>query len=240
MIFAAGLGTRLKPITDTIPKALLKVCNKTLLEYAIEKLKNAGVKEIIINVHAFADQIEQFVKSRNNFDLTIHFSDERSELLNTGGGLKHAQAFLRGSEPFFVYNVDVVSSIDLNVLLNKHIKNNALATLAVQRRKTSRYLLFNEFDELCAWENRNNEKKIIINDKSLLDALAFSGIQIIEPRFFDLLIEEGAFSLIDTYLRLAQTERIIAYDHTGDIWVDIGKINELSEAESIVKNYFSK
>ncbi|MBK8807706.1 MAG: nucleotidyltransferase family protein [Bacteroidales bacterium] len=238
LIFAAGLGTRLRPITDSIPKALLEINKVTLLENAINSLKLVGVDYIVINVHYFADLIEDFVKKNNYFGITIKFSDERDALLNTGGGLKKASCFLDGDEPFFVYNVDVVSTIDLKGMYLKHIENDAIATLAVLQRRTSRYLLFDGNDRLCAWENRKTLETKIANRSSLLLPLAFSGIQVVSPEIFNLINEEGAFSIIDVYLRLAVSNKIICYNHTGDLWVDIGKIEELEEAKKIFNQIY--
>lgn len=239
MIFAAGLGTRLKPLTDNLPKALVPINGITLLEYAIEKLKKAGVTGIIINVHYLADKVEVFLKEKNNFGINICLSDEREELLNTGGGLKKALDFF-DTVPFFVYNVDILSNIDLRQMYDSHIENKALATLAVSRRKTSRYLLFNERNELCAWENRKTAEKKIINSESLLSPLAFSGIQVVSPRIKNHLTENGAFSIIDAYLRLAKMHKIHAYDHTGDLWFDIGKIKEFTELEQKVEMHIDE
>lgn len=239
MIFAAGLGTRLKPLTNKIPKALVEINGKTLLEYAVEKLKSVGVTEIVINVHYLAHKIEEYLIDKNYFNIDFAISDERDELLNTGGGLKHAQDLLVGDEPFFVYNVDIVSSIDLGKVLEKHLKEKALVTLAVSQRKTSRYLLFNEEEALCAWENRKTAEKKIVHGNSLLSPLAFSGIQVVNPEIFPLISEKGCFSIIDVYLRLAKEEKIISYDHTGDLWLDIGKIDEINVAEKVINELYS-
>ena len=155
MIFAAGLGTRLKPLTDSTPKALLPINGKPMLEHVILKLKDAGFHQIAINVHHLGDQIINFLAANNNFGIQIHISDERDYLLDTGGGIKHAAAFLQGNEPFLIHNVDILSDIDLRALYNHHIETNPLATLLVSKRNTSRYLLFNKENKLCGWRNRN-------------------------------------------------------------------------------------
>ena len=153
MIFAAGLGTRLKPLTDNKPKALVEVGGKTMLELVILKLKEAGFNEIVINIHHFGQQIIDYLKANNNFGLTIHISDERDYLLDTGGGIKKATPFLMGNEPFLVHNVDIFSNVDLRQLYENHLKSGATATLLVSQRKTARYLLFNKENKLCGWHN---------------------------------------------------------------------------------------
>ena len=153
MIFAAGLGTRLKPLTDNKPKALVEVGGKTMLELVILKLKEAGFNEIVINIHHFGQQIIDYLKANNNFGLTIHISDERDYLLDTGGGIKKATPFLMGNEPFLVHNVDIFSNVDLRQLYENHLKSGATATLLVSQRKTARHLLFNKENKLCGWHN---------------------------------------------------------------------------------------
>ncbi|MDA3882656.1 MAG: nucleotidyltransferase family protein [Bacteroidales bacterium] len=233
MIFAAGLGSRLKPITDSKPKALVKFNGITLLEYAIYKLKHYGITEIVINVHHFSEQIIDFV-SHNNFGIPIHISDESEQLLNTGGGLLFAQKYFSDNSPFIVYNVDIISTINLQELYDYHVKEDALITLAVKDRETSRYLLFDENLELCAWENREtHEQKIIRSCKEYI-ARAFSGIQIINPDFFNLIYETGSFSIMDIYLRLAKENSIKAFNHTEDFWLDVGKFNEIKHVEQLL------
>ncbi|MFO7868454.1 MAG: nucleotidyltransferase family protein [Bacteroidales bacterium] len=230
MIFAAGFGSRLKPITNNIPKALVKFRGKTLLEYAIEKLKHYSVDEIIVNVHHFSQQIKDFISS-HDFGIPIYISDETSLLRNTGGGLVHAQQYLQGDSPFFVYNVDIISTINLHDLLEFHMKHDALITLAVKERETSRYLLFDDNMELSAWENRvTNEHKIAKFSDNYIP-FAFSGIQIVNPEIFELINETGCFSIMDLYLRLAQHNSIKAYNHTEDFWLDVGKFNEIKSVE---------
>jgi NDP-sugar pyrophosphorylase family protein len=230
MIFAAGLGSRLKPITDSKPKALVKFNGITLLEYAIYKLKHYGITEIVINVHHFSKQIIDFI-SQKNFGIPIHISDESQQLLNTGGGLVNAQKYFSNNTPFIVYNVDIISTIDLNELYNFHIHENALITLAVKDRITSRYLLFNKENELCAWENRDTHEQIIIHKCKEYIARAFSGIQIINPKFFELIYETGSFSIMDIYLRLAKNNCIKAFNHSKDFWLDVGKFKEIKQVE---------
>lgn len=234
MIFAAGLGTRLRPLTNNKPKALVEINGKTLLEIVITKLKKYGIKRIIINVHHFADDVIKFVKKNNYFDVEIVFSEEKEELLNTGGGLKKACNLFTSNTDILIYNVDILSDIDINKMLAYHIENKAIATLAVRERETSRYLLFDENNSLCAWENtKTNEKKIAKESTSELKRLAFSGIQIVSPKFLALITENGAFSIIDTYLRLAKNNLICGYNHSSTFWLDLGKVEAIKQAELI-------
>ena len=237
MIFAAGLGTRLHPYTIDKPKALVKIVGKTLLEMAIEKVSNAGYSDIVINIHHHGNQIIEFLEKKNYFGLNISISDERDQLLDTGGGIKKAAPYLKGNEPFLVYNVDVLSNIDLNLFRLYHFENGGLATLAVRDSKTARYLVFNEDMMLSGWKNiSSNEEKIVreIINKSLF---AFSGIQIIDPSIFSLITESGSFSLISLYLRLAKTEKIFGYNDTSSIWMDLGKPEQLKEAEKFLTGH---
>ena len=179
LIFAAGLGNRLKPLTDTTPKALLPVDGKPMLEHVILKLKDAGFDQITVNIHHFGQQIIDFLKEKNNFGIDIHISDEREYLLDTGGGIKHAAEFLDGDEPFMVHNVDIFSNVDFRELYKKHLESNALATLLVSKRKTSRYLLFNQEDKLCGWRNRETGE-VIQNSIKNMHSAAFMSF----PRIF--------------------------------------------------------
>ena len=231
------MGTRLKPLTDTTPKALIKVHNTPLLEIVLRKMIKAGFDEIIINVHHHAEQIIDFIKQNNNFGVRIEISDERGLLLETGGGLKKASWFFDDLKPFLVHNVDVLSNINLKDMYNYHVSNNALATLAVRIRETSRYLLFNDDKQLCGWENKKLDiKKITIREQENLIPMAFSGIHIINPSVFMLLSEEGYFSIIDVYLRLSKKQRIIGYNHDSSFWLDLGKKENLIEAEKLDDN----
>lgn len=232
MIFAAGKGTRLKPLTDTTPKALIKVGNKTLLEHVINHLKYAGVTDIIVNVHYLAKQIIDFLKVNNNFGFNISISDESDILLDTGGGLLKAAAFFGKDEDFIVYNVDILSDIDLNKMLAFHKNNKALATLAVRDRKTSRYFLFDKNLVLKGWKNITTGAliKTIEKDKDLIP-LAFSGIHILNARIFELINDTGVFSMTAAYLNLAKKHKIYGYRHDNSQWFDIGKIETLKEAE---------
>lgn len=236
MIFAAGKGTRLKPLTNNTPKALIKVNGVPMLELVINNLINIGVNEIIINVHYLANQIIDFLKSKNNFGIRIEISDETDELLDTGGGLKKASWFFNDNKPFILHNVDVISNIDLNEMLNFHINNKALATLAVRKRTSSRYLIFNNKQELCGWENKKNSVKIISRSSKKYYSLAFSGIHIINPEVFKNINENGRFSIISTYFAHSENKLILSYQHDKDYWFDIGNPEKLDIAEKYINS----
>ena len=237
MIFAAGKGTRLQPLTNNTPKALVELNGIPMLERVIVKLKQIGVSEIIINVHYLADQIINFLKSKNNFDIHIEISDEKGELLDTGGGLKKASHFFKTNEPFILHNVDIESNIDLNKMLDLHKSNKSIASLAVRERISSRYLLFNKRMELSGWQNIKTNQEIITKQNTSLSNYAFSGIHIIDPKIFDFIDQDGKFSIINTYLDLSKTNKIMGYNHTSDYWFDIGNIDNLKKAEDfLLKN----
>ncbi len=241
MIFAAGLGTRLKHLTNNSPKALVKLNKKPILEHLILNLKSQGFNDFVINVHHFADQIDDFLKKNNNFNSNIYISDEREKLLETGGGLLKAKKFLSGSKEFILYNADIFSDINLKKLISAHRKNNAIATLAVQNRDTARKLLFNENNELCQWKNfQTNEVKIAKKTNSKLIAWAFSGIHIVNNQIFNEITEKGKFSIINLYLRLAEKHKISAYKTKHSYWFDIGKPENLIEAENYALKHATK
>ncbi|MFA5326946.1 MAG: nucleotidyltransferase family protein [Prolixibacteraceae bacterium] len=238
LIFAAGLGTRLKEHTENKPKALVSLVGKPLLQHAIEHLKESGISDIAINVFHFADQIISFLQANNFFGIDIHISDERPNLLDTGGGLKKAGIFLKGEEPILIYNVDVISNLDLNVLLKYHQEQNALATLVTRDRETSRYLMFDRNLQLVGWKNFTNNEIIVSREQSFQEAkpMAFSGIHLIQPELLDLITEEGKFPIMDLYLRLAKDHTIKAFhDHSGQ-WMDLGKPEQLREAENLFRS----
>jgi len=236
MILAAGLGTRLRPLTNARPKALVEINGRTLLEITIDRLKEFGVNEIIVNAHHHAEQIVTFLKSKKHFDIRIEISREDDLLLDTGGGLKKAAwFFLEGNsiEPFLLHNVDVLSSIDLHKMLDVHQKNSALATLAVQERLSSRQLLFDDHGFLAGRQKGAPGSDEIICPSTNLHPLAFSGIHVISPRLLNLIIESGVFSIIDTYLRLAaSSEKISAFRSDQFYWRDLGRPEDLVQAES--------
>jgi mannose-1-phosphate guanylyltransferase len=225
MVFAAGLGTRLRPLTDNRPKALVEIAGRTLLQITLERLRAFDIDEVIINVHHFAEMIVGYLKAHHNFGIRIEISHE-DLLLDTGGGLKKASWFLR-DEPFVLHNVDVITTIDLRRMAEFHREHHALVTLAVQDRKTSRYLLFDD-----ALQLRGRQE----TPDSRMHSLAFSGIHVISPRLFQLITEDGAFSIIPTYLRLAAAgERILAFRADEYRWRDVGRLQDLAQAEADVR-----
>ena len=239
LIFAAGLGTRLLEHTKNKPKAMVNLAGKPLIRHAIEYLKSFGITDVTINVFHFADQIISYLNENHFFGIDIHISDECDQLLDTGGGLKKAGAFLKGNEPILIYNVDVVSNLDLNVLLKYHQEQKALATLVVRSRKTSRYLMFDQNLQLAGWKNFSNGETRISRPNSFINSkpLAFSGIQIIQPELLAMITEEGRFPIMDLYLRLAKDQSIKAFIDDSDLWLDLGKPEELIAAENIFTKY---
>lgn len=235
MIFAAGLGSRLKPLTDTTPKALLPIAGKPMLEHVILKLKAAGFDDLVINIHHLGNQILDFLASRNNFGLQIHISDERDYLLDTGGGIKKAASYLQGTEPFLVHNVDILSNVDVRKLYDTHVQTQALATLLVSKRNTARYLLFNQEDKLCGWRNHETgEVKSYYPyfDPEQHNEYAFAGIHVLSPEIFDWMEEwTGKFSIINFYLSICAKTAIQAYPAENLRLLDIGKPDTLQKAQ---------
>lgn len=236
LIFAAGLGTRLRPLTNDKPKALVEINGKTLLQITVEKLVAFGFDDILVNVHHFADLMIETVEKNNGWGAKITISDERKELLETGGGLKKAAWFFNDGQPFLVHNVDVIHDLDLQKLYQFHLQNEALATLAIRKRSTSRYLLFSNKMELSGWQNiKTGEVKIAKETIGQLWSFGFSGIHIINPKIFSLLTESGKFSIINPYLRMAKTELIQGFDHSDSVWIDVGKHESLESARDFLK-----
>ncbi|GEM52897.1 nucleotidyltransferase family protein [Empedobacter brevis] len=234
MIFAAGLGTRLKPFTENHPKALALVNGKPLLQRNIEYLRAAGINEIVINVHHFADQIMVFLEENNYFGIEITISDETDQVLETGGGLVKAKANF--DEDFLVMNVDILTDLNLTELIKSHQENNALVTLAVSDRNSSRKLYFNEQNELKGWRNLKTEEEIkAVNSLDNLRNLAFSGIHVIHPNLFDKITEKGKFSIMKVYMDLMKTESILGFDHSGGVLIDVGRPESVIEAEQYFK-----
>lgn len=229
MLFAAGLGTRLKPFTDKHPKALAEVNGKTLLELNIRYLQRFGIEDIIVNVHHFADQIEQVVNDNNGFGSWVTISDERDEVLETGGGLKKAAPYFEHEEHFVIMNVDVLTNLDLGKMIEAHVASDAMATLAVMQRESSRQLLFDEHLMLCGWTNNNTGEQKIVREVLEMQPLAFSGIQVLSNRMLDIPFK-GKFSIIDLYLHHARENIIRGYNHTGNVFIDVGKPESLEKA----------
>ena len=231
MLFAAGLGTRLKPFTDHAPKALAEVNGKTLLEHNIRYLQRFGIYDVIVNVHHFADMIEDTLFENTNFGSNITISDERAEILETGGGLKKAAHFFEGEADFVVMNVDVLTNLDLEKMIASQTSGNAVATLAVMKRDSSRQLLFDDEMTLCGWVNNSTNQERISKPAATLHPFAFSGIQVLSHAVLQDIPFEGKFSLIDLYLHLAKTSILRGYDHTGNIFIDVGKPGSIEKAE---------
>jgi NDP-sugar pyrophosphorylase family protein len=231
MVLAAGLGTRLRPLTDELPKALVKVCGQTQLEIVLARLRSFGVREVIVNVHHFAEMVEEYLAANSNFGMRIELSREQ-ELLDTGGGLKKAAWFFDDGEPFLLHNVDVLSTIDLGRMTQAHTEQGALATLAVEQRESSRALLFDADGRLCGRRAGRGAAPQWARETSVAQELAFAGIHVISPKIFERMSEEGAFSIIDAYLRLAaEGEKIAAYRVDGCAWRDLGRPESLKAAE---------
>jgi MurNAc alpha-1-phosphate uridylyltransferase len=231
MILAAGLGTRLKPVTDSKPKALVEVGGIPMLELTIRYLKKHKVDRIVINLHHFPDQIKSFLKAKENFGMEILFSDESGALLDTGGAIKKARPFLDPKSPFILMAVDILTDLDLNEMVNFHTKNKPLVSLAVKDRPTSRSLLFDKNMRLEGWRNnQTQELKGINTDKNSI-ALGFSVVHIIDPAIFELITEEGKFSIIDLYLRIMKDHNILGFRHDRDTWLEFGKIENIRELE---------
>ena len=233
MIFAAGLGTRFKPWTDTHPKALAIVNGKTLLQRNIEYLQQYGITDVVVNVHHFSRQIINAVTESKGWGSNIVISDETNEVLETGGGLLKAKGLLQSEEPFITLNADFLTDLNINNLLTFHKEKNALISFGVTDRKTSRNFLFDEDCRLCGWRNKSTDEERISIPKANLKEMAYSCVVIFQPEIFDLIPQRGKFSLVDTYLSLAANHPIYGYDHSGDKLVDVGKPESVALAEKL-------
>ncbi|MDR1343108.1 MAG: NTP transferase domain-containing protein [Prevotellaceae bacterium] len=236
LILAAGLGTRLKPITDSLPKALATVGSTTLLEYNLKRLSAQGVTEFIVNVHYKADMVEDFLRQHKNFGLSVAISDERKLLLDTGGGLKHAAWFFDDGKPFLIYNVDVITSLDVRKVYAQHVQIGALATLAVSCRSATRYFLFGAGRRLYGWRNAKTgeERRPVASTENLIP-LAFGGVHVVSPEIFPHLDAFGdKFSIVDAYLALAPKYPIVGYDMQEEQWLDAGTPEMLKAASALV------
>lgn len=233
MIFAAGLGSRLKPWTDFHPKALALVNGKSLLQRNIEYLQQFGIRDVIVNVHHFADQVVQAIDQQHGWGSRVSISDETDEVLETGGGLKKAAAYFAGEKDFVVMNADILTQLDLGAMIQQHRSGNALATLAVSERETSRYFLFDEENILSGWENVKTGEERVVRKNTPLVRKAFSGIHVINTSLLSLITQTGKFSMVDVYLDLAKDHFISCYDHTGAVLIDVGKPENIQKAEAL-------
>ncbi len=236
MILAAGFGTRLRPLTDQKPKALVEINGIPMLEILIRKLIRIDIRDIIINIHHLGELIIDFLKANNNFDIHIEISREQ-EILGTGGGLKKAAYFLKNNEPFLVHNVDIISDINVTDMIHFHYQQNNIATLAAMKRKTRRYFLVSENNKICGHVNKNNEtRRIAKKSLSPFEELAFSGIHVISPHLLPHLIEDGFFSIIDVYLRLISAgHRVGVYRIDDCYWKDLGKPEHIKAIENDIQ-----
>lgn len=238
MIFAAGVGSRLKPFTDSVPKALIPVNNRPMLEWVILRLRKFGINDIIINVHHYAEQIINFLNSKNHFDINIEVSYE-TILLDTGGGLKKAEWFFEGEKDILVHNTDILSDIDLHGLFVQHTSSEADATLCVRERKTSRYLLFDAKGKLCGWRSTQKNQTIWVESKvKTYEELSFNGIHIISRNLLNKLKAEITYPIIPEYLRLAKDHKINAFNTTGYRWMDLGKFENIANVNHTFDNQY--
>jgi NDP-sugar pyrophosphorylase family protein len=238
MVLAAGLGTRLRPLTDDRPKALVTVAGKTLLEITLARLRGFDVREVVVNAHHHADMIVAYLAAHGSFGMRIDVSREEI-LLDTGGGLKKPAAFFlaQSNEPFLVHNVDVISTIDLGRMAAFHREQGALATLAVAEREASRLLLFDQAGQLCGRRAKKDAEAELVRPAEETQALAFAGIHVVSPRIFGLMREQGAFSIIDAYLRLAaEGEKVVAFRADGAYWRDLGRPESIAAAEKDIQS----
>jgi N-acetyl-alpha-D-muramate 1-phosphate uridylyltransferase len=231
MIFAAGLGTRLGSLTEDKPKAMVEVNGRPMLEHVVEYLTSYGIRDIVVNVHHYGWLIFDFLKQKNNFGIHIEISDESNELLDTGGGLIKAAHFFADGKPFVAHNVDVLSKTNLNEVLKVHQQKEALATLVVKQRSTSRYLLCDAPGNIAGWRNVKTGEEILARSSEEYAEVAFSGIQIIDPKLFACNRLSGKFSLTQMYLELAKSETIASYMDKG-VWFDLGRPENITEAET--------
>ncbi len=240
MIFAAGLGTRLAPLTDDRPKALVEFNGRTMLENVAAKLVNAGCSRLIVNVHHFPQMMKEYIAS-HDFGVEVGISDESEMLLDTGGGIWKARTLLKNEPHLILYNVDIFCDIDIIKMYDRHVNSGSLATLAVMERKSTRNLIFDDTMQLCAWRNltTGESKTSRPYDEATSHPLAFSGISIVDCGIFNKITERGKFSLTDLYLRLAKTEKIHGYLHAGK-WADLGSIDKLAAAKKLFFNSTSQ
>lgn len=233
MLFAAGLGTRLRPLTNDRPKALVEAGGKPLLEIAIRRLMYFGFRDIVVNIHHFGQQVLDFLEANENFGANVFVSDERDMLLDTGGGLKKAAAFFRDA-PFLVHNTDILSNIDLGRFYEGHLHAAPLATLSARQRQSSRYLLFDDEGRLAGWRNARTGEERICRKVAHYHPLAFSGIYVLSPAIFEYMPTQAVFSIIDVFLEAGRTEKIVACRHDDALWLDVGRPAALEQAQEVV------
>jgi NDP-sugar pyrophosphorylase family protein len=233
MIFAAGLGTRFKPWTDSHPKALAIVNQKPLLQRNIEYLQQYGIRDVVVNVHHFSIELVKTIKENKGWGSNVVISDETEELLETGGGLLYARDLLRSSEPFITLNADILTDLDLHKLISYHKKNKALISFGVTDRETSRNFLFDNHNRLCGWRNSTTGEEIYAVKRNNLHQMAYSCVAVFDPAIFELIPQTGKFSLTETYLSLAADHFILGYDHSGDKFIDVGKPESVKIAEAM-------
>ena len=245
LIFAAGLGTRLRPLTDDRPKAMVEIAGKPMLQHVIERVAAAGFEDITINIHHYGQMIINFLEANNNFGLNLHISDERGMLLDTGGGILKARQWLDGDDPFLVHNTDIISTLDLKAMFDSHCSNDALATILVKERQTQRYFLLDEQDRLCGWTNKaTGEVKPDVKklQGSELREMAFGGIHVISPRIFPHLERYRRqygekFSITPFYINECKHYLIKGYHPDEDYqWLDIGKPETLAKAQELLQS----
>lgn len=233
MIFAAGLGKRLGKITENIPKALVDIGGKTALQHAVEKCSASGFENIIINVHHYADMVEDEVKRLNNMGFRISVSDERDKLLENGGGLYKARGFF-GKSPFLLYNVDIISDFDLSALYRLHVQKKGLAMLAVRHRTGKRFLLVDRNGQMRGWRNISTGEQILAGVmEDGLSEIAFSSMHIVEPEIFKYM-HEGIYSMVSLYLKLASDHNIYTMTHDEGYWIDVGTSDSLENARKLL------
>jgi NDP-sugar pyrophosphorylase family protein len=234
MIFAAGLGKRLGKITETIPKALVDIEGKTALHLAVEKCTYHGFDEIIVNVHHFADMVEKEIMKLNKTGYRISVSDERDKLLETGGGLYKARYFFDDA-PFLIYNVDIISDLDISALYNYHLDKKGFATLAVRHRPGNRFYLIDQEGIIRGWRNNSTGEQILTSQQSAnLSEIAFSSMHIVEPEIFNYM-EEGVYTMTTLYLKLAGDHKICTYLDDSGYWGDIGTPESLEYVRGLLK-----
>jgi MurNAc alpha-1-phosphate uridylyltransferase len=238
MILAAGLATRLRPLTDHTPKALVKFNQVPLFHRVVQNLFDAGIEGIIVNIHHYPDQVIAFLEGKEYYGGKVVISDERDQLMDTGGALKHAAWFLDDGNPFLVHNVDVYTNLDIRKLIDHHTCDNALVTMAVKDRPTSRSLLFNEHLQLIGWRHNETGKEInVYEDQQVAYAYGNSCVQVIQPVFFKMVDSEDPFSLTESYLDLARNHVIRGFEHNKDYWFDLGRYDNFRKAESFFNSH---